>query len=808
MAATSSSDAEDTELAPGAPAPAAPAGPVPVLPLNDLVLFPGMIAPLTVNTERSLRLVEATAAGDRRLAAVLQRDARQADDAVGPPDLHGLGCLARLLKRLRFPDGSARVLVQGEARFALGPFAAGGEFLRARGTIVADEGETSLEMEALGRHVSQRFQDVIALSPTLPEELRVALFNTGDPARLSDLVAANLPMSLRERQSVLEERRVRARLEALARILDREYRVLELGNAIQHQVGEAVGRNQREYYLREQLRVIRKELGEPDPQALDEEDLRERIEKAGLSAEARAVAEKEARRLQAVPSASPEFGVIRTYLDWLLEMPWRTHTPDRLDLARARRVLDRDHYDLRKVKDRILEYLAVLKLKRDMKGPILCFVGPPGVGKTSLGRSIAAALDRRFTRMSLGGVRDEAEIRGHRRTYIGAMPGRIVQGLKRCGTANPVFMLDEIDKLGTDFRGDPAAALLEVLDPEQHHAFVDHYLDVAFDLSRVLFITTANVLDPVPPALRDRMEVIELPGYTLQEKTRIARRHLVPKQLRAHGLAADRLRFPDESLAALAAEYTREAGVRQLEREIANVCRKTALRVAEGRRTARAISPGRVRTLLGPRRFTPEARERTAAPGVATGLAWTPAGGDLLFVEVSRMPGKGRLTLTGSLGDVMKESAMAALSYIRAHDRPDGPAQALAERTDLHVHVPAGAIPKDGPSAGLAVAVALASLLRDVPVPVDLAMTGEITLRGRVLPVGGIKEKVLAAARAGIRRVVLPLRNRPDLADVPPEAARAIEFRFAGTVDAALRLALGPAAPRRRRKPGRQRSAS
>ncbi len=794
----------------GVPAAGVPGLPpaLPVLPLSDIVLFPSMVAPLVVNTRRSMKLVEDIASGDHLFIAVLQKEAAVSDDQVEPAGLHEYGCVTRLLRTLKFPDDTLRILVQGQSRCRIADYEPGGPYLRARCEILKDNVEGGLNMEALARTVSQRFQDVITLSPTLPEELKIALFNMEDAARLSDLVAANLAMTTSERQALLSEPSARVRLERLLVLLNREREVLKLGSEIQNRVNETFSKNQREYFLREQLRVIRKELGEQDRQQVEQDELRKRIEEAKMPDEVRQAAEKELGRLTVVPPASPEYGVIRTYLDWLVELPWMKATEDHLDLRAARKILDQDHYDLAKVKDRILEFLAVMKLKKDLKGPILCLVGPPGVGKTSLGQSIARALGRKFIRMSLGGVHDEAEIRGHRRTYIGALPGRIIQGLRRVGTRNPVFMLDEIDKLGQDFRGDPGAALLEVLDPEQNRAFADHYLDVPFDLSSVLFITTANVLDPVPPPLRDRMEVLELPGYTLGEKLQIARRYLVPKQIAAHGLRKDRVAFAPEALEKIVEDYTREAGVRNLEREIAHVCRKIARAVAEGRTAPVKVTPERLRGWLGPRRFENEtAAAGRPMPGVATGLAWTPTGGDILFIEVTRMPGKGNLILTGSLGDVMKESARAALSYVRARCEAFGFPPDFCEKSDVHIHVPAGAIPKDGPSAGLAMALALVSRLTERPVAPGTAVTGEITLRGRVLPVGGIKEKVLAAARAGIECVILPVRNRDDLAEVPAEVLRKLKIRYVKTMDEALRLALLPAGSPPKRAAGRRRPA-
>jgi ATP-dependent Lon protease len=646
--------------------PTASKNPVlPVLPMSDIVLFPAMIAPLVVSTARSMKLVEELVRGDRMFVSVLQQRRDVPDDQVGPDDLYAHGCVARLLRTLKFPDDTVRILVQGLHRCRIGRYEPGGDYLRAHCTILPERAPRSLNLEALARNASQRFQEVITLSPTLPEELKVSLFNMEDPAKLSDLVAANLNMSIEERQGLLEENAVGARLEKLTRLLNREREVLRLGNEIQTRVSETFSKGQREYFLREQLKTIRHELGEQDPMTADQEQLKKKLAAAGLSPEARAAADKELERLAAIPSMSPEHGVIRTYLDLLSDLPWDAVTDDHLDLVRARRILDADHYGLDRVKERMIEFLAVLKLKHALHGPILCFAGPPGVGKTSLGQSIARALGRKFIRLSLGGVRDEAEIRGHRRTYIGAMPGRILQGLRRAGARNPVFMLDEVDKLGMDFRGDPASALLEVLDPEQNRAFSDHYLDVPFDLSQVLFITTANVLESIPPALRDRMEVLELSGYTTAEKLQIARRHLAPKQAAAHGLPRPRTWFAPPTLERLIAGYTREAGVRNLEREIASCCRKIARRIVENRAPRRPVRPEDVARWLGPAKFLHESVGAHGEPGVATGLAWTAAGGEILFIEATRMPGKGQLLLTGSLGEVMKESARTALSLLR-----------------------------------------------------------------------------------------------------------------------------------------------
>ncbi len=611
-----------------------------------------------------------------------------------------------------------------------------------------------------------------------------------EPERLTDLVASYLKIAIEESQDLLSTLDVRARMEKLAAILNREIELLELGHKIQSQVQSELNKSQREYYLRQQVKAIQKELGENDSRSGEIDELQHKIEAAGMPEEARKAADKELERLKMIPPESAEHTVVRTYLDWLVTLPWSISTEDNLDIKHARQVLDEDHYDLEKIKERILEFLAVRKLKQDTKGPILCLVGPPGTGKTSLGRSIARALGRKFVRLSLGGIRDEAEIRGHRRTYIGSLPGRIVQGLRNAGSNNPLFILDEVDKLGADFRGDPASALLEVLDPEQNNTFVDHYLDIPLDLSKVLFVTTANVLDPVPPALRDRMEVLELPGYTEEEKFQIANRHLIPKQITENGLAGRKLEFAPEATLEIIRSYTREAGLRNLEREVARICRKVAREITEGETPPELIEAAAVQRYLGPPRFFSEVAERMPDPGVATGVAWTPAGGDILFIESTRMSGQKGLTLTGSLGDVMKESAQAAMSYIRSRAERLGIASDFFEKSDIHVHVPAGSIPKDGPSAGVTIAASLASLLTGRPVRPEVAMTGEITLRGKVLPVGGIKEKVLAARRAGIKTMILPRRNERDLEDIPAEVLKEMQMIFVDTVDEVLSQAL------------------
>jgi ATP-dependent Lon protease len=764
-----------------------------ILPLRGTVLFPHAVVPLSAGRPSSVRLIEDAMQGSRLIAALTQRD--PAEDAPTADGLHPVGTVAIIHKVLKQPDGTLRVVVQGLSRFRLNEVVQTKPFLRARITeITAPEETADVALEALARSVTSLFERVVALSQNLPDELATVIAGADSPATLADLVAASLPtLTVPFRQEVLETLPVRERLQKLATALGKEVEVLELGSKIQSEVQSEVSKTQREFYLREQMKAIQKELGDGDERTQEIEELRKKIDAAGMTEEARREALRELDRLSRMSPAAAEYTVARTYIDWLVAMPWDVATTDAHDLARAREILDEDHEGLDKIKERILEYLAVRKMKPDGKDPILCIVGPPGVGKTSLGRSIARALGRKFHRISLGGIRDEAEIRGHRRTYIGALPGQIVQGLRRAGSKNPVFMLDEIDKLGMDFRGDPASALLEVLDPEQNATFRDHYLDVAFDLSRILFVTTANVVDTVPAPLRDRMEVIHLAGYTEDEKVRIAERHLVPKQAREHGLAAGaNLTFTPESLRLLARSYTREAGVRNLEREIASVCRKVARRHADGRSEPVTVTPDLVTSFLGVPRFEfEELEERTSVPGVAVGLAWTPAGGDVLFVEATRMPGKGTLTLTGQLGDVMKESAQTALSWVRSHAASLGIVPDFWERSDIHVHVPAGAIPKDGPSAGVTMLTALASLMTGVPVRADLAMTGEISLSGRVLPVGGIKEKVLAAHRAGVRTILLPKRNEKNLIeDVPASIRGVMTFHLVGSAEDVVRLAL------------------
>ncbi len=746
-----------------------------ILPLRETVLFPQAVLPLAVARVPSVRLVDEALGRSRLIGVITQRD--PTIEEPGPGDLFTVGTAAVIHKVLRQPDGTLRLAVQGIARFRVVEIVQREPFLKARieEVLEADAPAGDLEVEALTRSAAALFQKVIALSPLLPDELAGVALNISDPGRLTDVIGASLPtLGTATKQELLEAADVKLRLQKLVAALTKEAEVLELGSKIQSQVQSEMSKNQREYYLREQMKAIQKELGEADERSQEIEDLRKKIEAAGMSEEARKEALRELDRLAKMPPAAAEYTVTRTYLDWLIVLPWRKETADQLDIGSARRILDEDHWGLEKVKDRILEYLAVKKIRPGGKDPILCFVGPPGVGKTSLGKSIARALGRKFARISLGGVRDEAEIRGHRRTYIGALPGQIIQGLRRAESKNPVFMLDEIDKLGMDFRGDPASALLEVLDPEQNSAFRDHYVDLPFDLSRALFITTANILDPVPPALRDRMEVLELPGYTEEEKVAIAQRHLIPKQTAEHGLVAgEHIEFDEDALRLLIRNYTREAGLRNLEREIATLCRKVARGRAEGQDQKVTIFPAVVTEHLGaPRYLLEELEERTRVPGVAVGLAWTAAGGDILFVEATRMKGGKTLTLTGQLGDVMKESAQAGLSWVRSHAAELGIPANFWEASDIHLHVPAGAIPKDGPSAGVTMVAALVSLLRGRSVRPDIAMTGEITLSGRVLPVGGIKEKVLAAKRAGVKSVILPKRNEKNLLEDVPQAVR------------------------------------
>jgi ATP-dependent Lon protease len=777
----------------GKPLPAA----LPVLPLKDTVAYPDTLTPLAVGLERSMKLVNDVLSGERALVMVASRDPEI--EQPGPDHLYDVGVVGVVARMLKIPDGTIRILVQATERVRIRDYVAEEPYLVARIEALPDEVEESPELEALTRNVQRAFSEIIEQIPYLPEELQLAVTNIDDPSALSHLIAGALRIPTEEKQQLLEEVDVTRRLRRLSEILARELEVIQLGSRIQDEVQSEMEKGQREYYLREQLRAIQRELGEEDETQAEVNELRRRIEEANLPEHALKAAERELSRLERLPAAAAEYGVIRTYLEWLVELPWAAGTEDNLDLGHAREVLDADHYDLEKIKDRILEYLAVRKLNPQSHGPILCFVGPPGVGKTSLGRSISRALGRSFERISVGGVRDEAEIRGHRRTYVGAMPGTIIRALRDAGTRNPVFMIDEIDKMGSDFRGDPSSAMLEVLDPAQNDSFRDHYLDLPFDLSEVLFIATANTLDTIPTALLDRMEVIQLAGYTTDEKLHIAKRYLVPRQLAENGLKRSQVSITDAALRAIIDEYTREAGVRNLEREIGSVCRKIAREVAEGKATGKqSVSAKRVRELLGRRRVFSETRRRTKDPGVATGLAWTPVGGEVLFIEATAMPGTGRLTITGQLGDVMKESAQAALSWVRGHERrlnPDLPDNWFAEH-DIHIHVPAGAVPKDGPSAGVAMATALASLVKGRAVSSEVAMTGEITLTGQVLPVGGLKEKSLAAQRAGIKRVIVPDRNEGEILEIPEHERADLEFVYVDRIEKALGAAID-GAPKR-----------
>ncbi len=759
-----------------------------VLPLINTVVFPRAVIPLYVSREQSLRAVEAAAAHDGNLLVVAQRDSEK--ETVGAEDLYEIGVEADVGRVLKMPDGHTSVLVQGLRRVRILEFVQQEPHLIARVEPIDDEYEKTIAIEALMRAVLALFEKTIKASKTLPEEAYIAAMNVDEPGWLADLVAGHLDASVAQRQDILQTLSPEERLQKVSILLSKELDILELQNRIHNQVQQEVDKSQREYFLREQLKAIQKELGESDPFTRDVADLQERLDAAALPLDVKEKAEVELRRLSAMPPISPEVGMVRAYVDWLLALPWSQATEDNLDIRQAAQVLDKNHYGLPKVKDRILEYMAVRQLAKKMRSPILCFVGPPGVGKTSLGRSIAHALGRKFVRVSLGGVHDEAEIRGHRRTYIGALPGRILQTMRTAGTVNPVFMLDEVDKIGMDFRGDPSAALLEVLDPEQNHAFSDHYLDVPYDLSRVLFICTANLLDPVPPALRDRMETIELPGYVEDEKVAIARQFLVPRQLEEHGLEPEQLRFSDETLRRIIRDYTHEAGVRNLEREIGAVARKVARGIAEKRRVPHQVTDRTLRLYLGPARYSYGLAEEADEIGVVTGVAVTPAGGDLISCEVTLLEGKGQVTLTGQLGEVMRESAQAAVSYARAKARDLGIEPRFYESQDVHVHVPAGAMPKDGPSAGITMATALVSALTRRPVRRDVAMTGEITLRGRVLEIGGFKEKALAAHRAGLKTFIAPARNRKDLGEIPKDVQRDLKIVFVEHMDEVLPLAL------------------
>ncbi|MFP3897740.1 MAG: endopeptidase La [Dehalococcoidia bacterium] len=765
---------------------------LPILPQDEIVVYPSLIVPLRTADEQTLKLIDEVAAGDKLVGFFARRP-----DAKEQTELYSVGTAALIARMFKMPDGAVQVFFQGLSRIGLKEMTQTEPYIKARVEMLEDRIEQNPELEALVRNLTGLFQKIVELAPNLPTELNIAVLNMPDPGSLADFVAAHINLKREERQQILEAVDVAERIRRLTTFANRELEVLELGSRIQSQAKEEMTRAQKEFFLREQLKAIQKELGESDERTVEINELREKVAEAKLPTEVTKEAERELDRLSKMPPAAAEYTVSRTYLDWLISLPWSKCTEDCLDISLASRILDEDHYDLEKVKERILDYLAVRNLNPAMKGPILCFVGPPGTGKTSVGRSIARALARKFIRISLGGVRDEADIRGHRRTYVGALPGRIIQGLRRAESNNPLFMLDEIDKVGADFRGDPSAALLEVLDPEQNFSFVDHYLDVPFDLSQVMFITTANIVDPIPPALLDRMEVIELPGYTENEKLHIARRFLIPKQLKENGLGAQQVELKDEAVLSIIRTYTREAGLRNLEREIGTVCRRAARQIAEGKEEIVIVTADRLHNYLGPRRFRYEIAEEADEVGVATGLAWTPTGGDVIFVEATVVPGKANLILTGKLGDVMQESAKAALTHVRSLSARKGPGLDIPadfyERHDVHIHVPAGAIPKDGPSAGITMAVALASAVAKRLVSKDVGMTGEITLRGKVLPVGGIRDKVLAAHRAGLRRVILPKESEKDLEEVSAEVREELQFIFVENVEQALTSALVPA---------------
>jgi ATP-dependent Lon protease len=777
---------------PSAPENGSPEFPpvLPVLPLHGLVVFPQMVVPLSVEDSADLLAVDRAIASERMLVVVATREDA---DGTAPDNLYDIGCATAIQKMVQMPDGSRRLVLRSMARVRLVEYAEREPVLLARVEALPDEPRDTAEAEALYHTLLNTFRRIVELSPYLPDEAYIQALNVDSAGTLCDLVASALPSSVAQQQELLSTLDVEARLKAVNLAAQQTLARMEIAHKVGADAREEIEKNQREYMLREQLRAIRRELGEDEDERHDVDDLRARLQEAGLPEQARKAADRELKRLEQMNPAAAEYSVVRTYLEWMADLPWSKSSDEHVDVSEAQRVLDEDHYDLTEVKDRIVEYLAVRKIKQDMKGPILCFAGPPGVGKTSLGRSIARATGRQFVRMSLGGVHDEAEIRGHRRTYVGALPGRIIRAIRDAGTNNPVIMLDEVDKLGADFRGDPSSALLEVLDPEQNSSFSDHYLEVPFDLSRVIFICTANVLQTIPPALLDRMEVIQLAGYTEEEKVHIARRYLVPRQREEHGLTAKQVRISDASLRAIISRYTREAGVRNLERQIGTICRKLARKVASGQTELPGVGVGDLEEYLGRQKLFPEACERVTQPGIVTGLAWTPTGGEILFIEATRMPGKRGFKLTGQLGDVMSESAEAALSYVRSNAEKLGIAPDFFETSDLHIHVPGGAVPKDGPSAGVAMVTALVSLLSGRRVRCNVAMTGEITLRGRVLPIGGVKEKALAARRAGLDTIIVPRRNEGDVNELGEEIRGDAKFVFADTIDDVLAAALEPA---------------
>jgi ATP-dependent Lon protease len=762
---------------------------LPILPLFDTVLFPKMVLPLVVMQEESVQLID-EAMSNNRIIGLLVSKTPPGEENSSTENLYSIGTSALILKMAKTEDNKSQILVQGLGRFKIKTYLEDKPYLMGELEHLLEKETNDTQTEALMTNIIHLFTKVVELSPVLPQEISAMAKSIQEPGILSNMVTSSINASVEEKQAVLEIDNVKKRLKEVTRLINHQLEILELGNKIQSQVKGDMDKNQRQYYLRQQLKAIKEELGEQDDSKVEVEEYKTKILEKGLPDEAKNEAERELNRLSRMHPSSAEYTVASTYLDWMTSLPWQESTKDNLDIKKARKVLDEDHFGLEKAKNRIIEYLAVRKLKPDSKGPILCFSGPPGTGKTSLGSSIARALGRKFIRLSLGGVRDEAEIRGHRRTYIGALPGRIIQGIRRAGSNNPVFMLDEIDKVGSDFRGDPSSALLEVLDPEQNFSFSDHYLDVPFDLSSVMFITTANILDTIPPALRDRMEVLPLLGYTLDEKLKIANRHLIPRQRREHGLKSDQISFTKGAVKQIITGYTREAGLRNLEREIATICRGVASKIAEGEIRPASIKVVNISKFLGPVQFTSDVKARISTPGIAMGLAWTPFGGELLFIEATAMKGQKGLTLTGQLGDVMKESATTALSFIRANAKSLGIEEDFFEKSDIHIHVPAGAIPKDGPSAGVTMLTALTSLLTNKIIHKNLAMTGEITLRGQVLPVGGIKEKVLAAHRSGIKTLIMPLSNEKDLVDIPKKVQKEIRFHFVDKMKNVLKLAI------------------
>ncbi len=754
---------------------------IPLLSTSDTIVFPYLLVPIEKTDKSSKKLIDDSLSGDKIIGCFTTTKEGKLKD---------MGSAALILKFLRIPDGSVRILVQGLERIKVKRYTQDNPYLKGEVDILKERESKDLETEALMRSVTSMFENIINLAPYLPNEINVMLNNIQSASRLADFIIAQLNVNVEEKQTILETLDVKLRLKKLLPILDKELSILKLGEKIRSEVKTEMGKSQREYYLREQLRAIQKELGEKDEKTIEIEELAQKIKKSKMPKDAEKIAHHELDRLRMIPPQAAEYIVVRTYLDWLVTLPWAKQTVDRMDIERAEKILDKDHYNLEDVKERILEYLSVRKLKSDTKGPILCFVGPPGVGKTSLGMSIARALGRKFMRFSLGGIRDEAEIRGHRRTYVGALPGRIIQSIRRAGSRNPIIMLDEVDKIGMDFRGDPASALLEVLDPEQNHEFMDHYLDVEFDLSKAMFITTANITDTIPPALLDRMEVLKLPGYVTEEKLAIAKQFLIPKQIKENGLTRRYIKFEDRAIIKIIGDYTREAGVRNLERQIATCIRKVAKRIASGDKKRYRVSPGNLSELLGPTKFYQELAEMKGEIGIATALAWTQAGGEIMFIETIRMRGKKELIITGQVGDVMQESAKAALSYVRSRAKKLKIPESIFDSYDIHIHVPEGAIPKDGPSAGIAIATALVSLFTERPVNPKIAMTGEITLRGKVLPVGGIKEKVLAAKRAGIEEVILPKWNEKDIKLIPERERKGLEFAFIENIDEGIRTAL------------------